>query len=70
MSNKPTTENAVKFLAKKPTLLGRVNGVDLYEHPELGDESPLMAITPEGKVRRTDHWEVPTSAEAQDLFAL
>ena len=45
-----TTENAIAFLAKDPTFLGRVNGVDLYEHPSLGDESPLMAITPEGKV--------------------
>lgn len=65
--NKPTTSNATKFLAKGPTLLGRVHGVDLYEHPTLGDESPLMAITPDGRVKRTGHWEVPSPEDGADL---
>lgn len=68
--NKPTTDNAKKFLAKDPTLLGRVHGVDLYEHPTLGDESPLMAITADGRVKRTDHWEVPSAADGEDLKTL
>ncbi|UYA99004.1 hypothetical protein P9A54_gp19 [Xanthomonas phage vB_Xar_IVIA-DoCa10] len=51
--NKPTTEKAIAFLAKNPTYFGTVAGVDLYEHPTLGDESPIMAITADGRVKRT-----------------
>lgn len=65
--NKPTTEKAINFLAKNPTLIGRVNGVDLYESPTLGDESPLIAITADGRVKRTNHWELPLASEAGDL---
>lgn len=68
--NKPTTDKAKAFLAKNPTHLGRVHGVDLYEHPELGDESPVMAITADGRVKRTDHWEVPSAADGEDLKTL
>lgn len=70
MRNKPTTDNAIKFLAKNPTFLGRVNGVDLYESPTMGDESPLIAITSDGRVKRTEHWEVPAPCDAQDLHSL
>ena len=45
MRNKPTTEKAIAFMAQNPTHLGRVHGVDLYEHPTKGDESPIYAIT-------------------------
>lgn len=68
--NKPTTEKAIAFLAKNPTLLGTVHGVDLYEHPELGDESPLVAITADGRLKKTDHWEVPSPADGVDLMDL
>lgn len=68
--NKPTTDKAKKFLAKGPTHLGTVRGVDLYEHPELGDESPLMAVTADGRVKRTDHWEVPSFEDGADLTSL
>lgn len=68
--NKPTTDKARAFLAKGPTLLGRVHGVDLYEHPTLGDESPLIAITIDGRVKMTEHWEVPSHDEGTDLLDL
>lgn len=59
--NKPTTEKALAFIAKKPTLLGTVCGDDYYEHPTMGDEAPLYIITPSGEVRRTEHWELPAA---------
>lgn len=70
MINKPSTENASAFLAKNPTFLARVHGVDLYEHPELGDESPLIAITADGRKKRTEHWEVPSQDDGADLKTL
>ena len=68
--NKATTPAATAFLAKGPTLLARVNGVDLYEHPTQGDEAPLYAITADGRVKRTAYWEVPSAMDATDLFNL
>lgn len=68
--NKPTTDKAKAFLNKKPTLIGRVRGYDLYESPTMGDESPLIAITPDGRVKKTYHWELPSYEEAEDLLEL
>lgn len=67
MRNTPTTEKAIAFMAQNPTHLGRVHGVDLYEHPTRGDESPIYAITKDGKVKKTSHWEVPSYADGEDL---
>ena len=60
------SDKAKKFLAKNPTLLGRVMDWNFYEDPIRGDEAPLIAITPEGTVRRTDFWEVPSIDEMID----
>lgn len=53
------SDKARAFLAKKPTYIGIVAGTRYYEHPEKGDESPLMAITPEGELKLSDFWELP-----------
>jgi len=66
--NKPTTDKARAFLAKNPTFIGCVNGVDLYEHPTRGDESPLVAVTPSGRVRLTDCWELPDALSAEGVY--
>ena len=70
--NKPTTDKARAFLTQNPTFIGRVNGVDLYDHPDFGDEAPLFAITPSGRLKRTDCWELPDSLsdEGCDLAGL
>lgn len=68
--NKPTTDKAKAFLAKNPTFLGRVHGVDLYEHPELGDESCIIAITADGRVKRTGLYEVPNADDGEFLLTL
>lgn len=70
MTNKPTTDKAKAFLAENPTLIGRVHGVDLYEHPSLGDESTLIAITADGRKKHTDHWELPSYDDGLDLLDL
>lgn len=70
MRNKPTTEKAIAFMAKNPTYLGTVHGVDLYEHPTLGDETVVYGLTKEGKIKKTSHWEVPTAADGEDLKSL
>ena len=61
--NQPTTDKA-KYVAQRANLVAIINGVPFYEHPELGDEVPLLYITKEGKVKRSDFYEVP---EVQDL---
>ena len=66
--NKPFTAKARAFIAKNPTFIGSVNGVDLYEHPEHGDESPLVAITPSGRVRPTDCWELPDALSEEGRY--
>jgi hypothetical protein len=66
--NKPTTDKARAFLAQNPTFIGRVNGVDLYEHPARGDESPLVAITSTGRVRLTDCWELPDALSEEGRY--
>lgn len=59
--NKATSDKAKAFLAKQPTFIGTVSGYDFYEHPEMGDESPLLVVTPDGKVHKTYEWELPES---------
>lgn len=57
------TENAKKFLDRNPTLIGVVNGHKFYEHPELGDESDLIVITPDGRKMHSGFFEVPALEE-------
>lgn len=61
--NKAKTEAAIKFLEKGPTFIGRVLDTDYYEHPEYGDESPLVEVTKDGRVRHSEFWELPAIAE-------
>lgn len=57
----PTLSDKAKtFLANKPYLMGVVAGHKFYEHPTRGDESPLLVIGPDGKLKLSDHWEVPS----------
>ena len=58
MTNKPVTEKA-KLLVKIATRVGTVDGVTFYENPAMGDESPLLYINFEGKVKKTHDWELP-----------
>jgi hypothetical protein len=60
--NKPKTEKA-KRLTSVATLIGSVCGVPFYEHPTLGDESPLLYITKDGRAKVSDFWEMPTVDE-------
>jgi len=52
------SDKAQKFMDDKPTLLGQYAGFKFYEHPILGDESPLYVISPKGKIAKSDFWEV------------
>lgn len=70
MRNQASSVKAISFMSKNPTFIGRVRGVDLYESPTHGDEAPLMALTADGRIKRTDHWELPSFEEAADLDAL
>jgi hypothetical protein len=60
--NKPRTDKAIK-LAQVATHIGTVCGVPFYEHPTLGDESPLLYITAAGSVGVSDFWELPDPIE-------
>lgn len=62
MTNQPKTEKA-KALVAKATRVGVVCGVPFYEHPTLGDECPLLYITADGRVKVSDHWELPDPLE-------
>jgi hypothetical protein len=57
------SDKAQAFLAKNPTLMGRVLGCNVYEHPTLGDESPLYMITQEGNLQRLSYYELPSAEE-------
>lgn len=61
--NKVLSDKAKAFLAKSPEHIGSVAGYDFYEHPTYGDESPLMMITPDGKIKCSDFWEMPDAFE-------
>ena len=63
------TPKATKFLAKNPTLICRIHGVRFYEHPTRGDESPLLAILPDGRLIRTDFWDRPHRDDVWDMLA-
>ena len=63
---KVLTDNAKAFLALKPALVGMVAGNHFYEHPTLGDESPLVMITHDGRKKLSSFWDLPTTGE---LFA-
>jgi hypothetical protein len=45
--------------------VGTVGGFRFYEHPELGDEVPLVVIV-RGHGLQTHFWEVPTLEELVD----
>jgi hypothetical protein len=59
----PLSDNARAFLARNPTMIGVVAGHWFFEHPTMGDESPLVVITPDGKKRLSDFWELPSVEE-------
>lgn len=63
--SKILSDKAKAFLAKQPTLIGRVAGYSFYEHPTKGDESPLIVISPEGQIKLSDYYELPSF---DDLF--
>ena len=64
--NKPTSDKAKKITAKA-TLIGIVAGVPFYESPIYGDESPLLYITKDGRIKISDYWELPEYDELMDF---
>jgi hypothetical protein len=60
---KNLSDKAKAFLAKGPYYIGIVAGHTFYEHPTYGDESPLVMITPEGKVKVSTFWDMPSREE-------
>jgi hypothetical protein len=60
--NTPKTDKAVR-LTEVATRIGIVCGVPFYEHPTLGDESPLLYITADGRAKVSDYWELPDPVE-------
>lgn len=59
------TENAKKFLAQAPTLIGQIAGCKFYEHPVYGDESPMVAIF-NGKKWTSPFYDLPSLGETID----
>jgi hypothetical protein len=57
---------AAAFMAKNPTLIGRVGDCNFYEHPTLGDEHALIAVTDEGKKVMTPFYDMPSFNEFCD----
>jgi hypothetical protein len=57
------SDKARAFLAENPTLVGRVLGFKIYEHPTRGDESLLYLITQEGNLKRLSYYELPSAEE-------
>lgn len=57
-----TPESSKRITKAKPTLIGHVAGTDFYEHPILGDESPMIARY-KGTWCLTCFWDLPTEEE-------
>lgn len=50
----PTT-----LAAREPTFVGMINGFSFYEHPDLGDDVPLLIVF--GSIVALSHWcDLPT----------
>lgn len=60
-------EAGERFLAKNPTLLATVQGVNFYEHPTQGDESPVFAIR-NGYLILTDAWDCDDLVNDSGIF--
>jgi hypothetical protein len=60
---KNLSDKARAFLAKGPYYIGTVAGHTFYEHPTYGDESPLVMVTPDGKVKVSAFWDMPSREE-------
>ena len=65
MSTPAQQRRANKFLAKNPYFVGEVAGVKFYEHPTLGDESPLVSIK-DGVLKHTEFYELPRKCDLED----
>ena len=46
------------LLSHNPTRLGTFGGYDLYEHPTLGEDFPVIMTTPSGDVIETCFWDM------------
>lgn len=53
------------FLSWSPTLIGTVAGVRFYEHPIDGDESPLLAVMPDGRLADTGEYDLPEADQVE-----
>ena len=60
------SEKAQRFLTKKPTKIGTVQGYSYYECPIHGDETYMKVITPEGKLKTSCHYELDDQLECFD----
>ncbi|MCP4366350.1 MAG: hypothetical protein GY800_13785 [Planctomycetes bacterium] len=58
--------NAKKLMTRNPAKIGTVAGHRYYEHPDYGDETYLLCVTPDGKLKHSAHWELP---ESYDVLA-
>lgn len=58
-----------KLLALKPTEIGRTKNLVWYEHPELGDDAPLLVYDPDHRVLgQSGEYDVPSLDELRDMM--
>lgn len=55
------------FSDLRPTYLGTILDVQFYEHPDYGDEAPILAKQ-HGVWYNTDWWEIPTTEEVVEVL--
>ena len=61
--------------SQQPTLIGVIGKVAFYEHPTLGDESPLMRRVadwndPKGyRLEETPYWDLPDLEDVTDYYS-
>ena len=53
-----TVANPGKFMEHNPTVILRIGGYTLYEHPTRGDEAPLYLATPDGRLINTGFYDI------------
>lgn len=60
--------NQEKLMKHNPSMIGMVLGIRFYEHPILGDESPLIAVTKD-YCGVTEFYELPTREDIEQASA-
>lgn len=59
---------ADKINLRETRPIAQINGYQLYEDPDEGDEAPLWALSPSGHLAQTDFYELDPEMFGEDYL--